>query len=111
MLNIFWDCSGIENITIPDGVEEIGEGAFWDCYKMKTLTLGSGIKTIGTSAFQGCSRLTDIYCRATDIPEIIGWNPFDWEAYEKITLHVPSASLANYKAHEEWGQFKNIVAM
>ena len=36
---------------------------------------------------------------------------FDWEAYEKITLHVPSASLANYKAHEEWGQFKNIVAM
>lgn len=106
----FNGCSGIDNITIPDGVEEIGEGAFWDCYKMKTLTLGSGIKTIGTSAFQGCSRLTGIYCRATDIPET-GWNPFDWEAFEKITLHVPLASLANYKAHEEWGQFKNIVAM
>ena len=65
----------------------------------------------------GCSVMKDVYCYAEAVPEIpssqdsMDGPPFAWWHYENTTLHVPAASVAAYKAHKEWGQFKNVVAM
>ena len=56
--------------------------------------------------------MKDVYCYAEVVPEIptsqdsMDGPPFEWWHYENTTLHVPSASVAAYKAHKEWGQFK-----
>ena len=60
----------------------------------------------------GCSVMKDVYCYAETVPEIpssqdsMNRPPFEWWHYENTTLHVPTASVAAYKAHKEWGQFK-----
>lgn len=56
----FYGFSGLEEITIPEGVEEIGAEAFEWCDSLKSITIPSTIKTIGASAFCNCENLGSI---------------------------------------------------
>ena len=50
----------IYELVIPEGVEEIGEGAFADLRTLCRLSLPSTLKTIGRNAFSGCSALEEV---------------------------------------------------
>lgn len=52
--------SGIESISIPDGVETIGNSAFLRCLELEMAVLGSGITALPLSAFSDCSSLTSV---------------------------------------------------
>ena len=56
----FYNCSGLTNITIPDGVVSIGEGAIAACYSLTTAAIPFGIKSISPETFSDCFRLTSI---------------------------------------------------
>jgi len=47
-------------VTIPDGVKEIGEGAFGDCYQILIINIPDSVESIGEFAFAGCSKLKSI---------------------------------------------------
>ena len=49
-----------ENYVVPDGVEEIGNGAFRACSLLKTLAIPERVAKIGEYAFSGCVGLTSI---------------------------------------------------
>jgi len=53
----FGDCSLLNNIIIPEGIEIIGNYAFVSC-AMTQLTLPSTLRDIGEGAFGKCSNLT-----------------------------------------------------
>lgn len=46
----FYECSAIEELVIPDNIEEIGGGAFY-CPNLRSLYLGKGLKSLGSGAF------------------------------------------------------------
>jgi len=50
----------LTNITIPEGVVEIGVSLFKDCKNLKSIQLPNSIETIGAEAFWGCEGLTQI---------------------------------------------------
>ena len=58
----FYGCSGIQSVTLGNGLNTIGNGAFANCYNMKTcnLQLYSQITAIGMEAFANCRGLTTI---------------------------------------------------
>ena len=82
------DCTGITSITIPDGIEVIGDAAFQNtgitsivipggvrkigkqaisgCENLTTITMKNGLETIGDFAFAGCEKLVSI-----DIPDSV----------------------------------------
>ncbi len=66
----------LTTLSLPDGIEEIGNNAFKDCNTlMGALTLPENLRSIGTSAFQGC---TGFY-GTLKLPEglrVIGENAF-----------------------------------
>ncbi|MBQ7423229.1 MAG: leucine-rich repeat domain-containing protein [Prevotella sp.] len=43
--------SGLSNITLNEGLEEIGSNAFYGCQNLKEITLPSTVTTIGSMAF------------------------------------------------------------
>lgn len=47
-------------ITFPDSIVAIGEGAFVDCVSLEKINFSNGLKSIGSSAFSGCESLTEI---------------------------------------------------
>ena len=63
--NCFQQCemlgsSEIEELTLPESVETIGNNAFRDCTGLLRINLSSNLKSIGVSAFENCKSLTSI---------------------------------------------------
>ena len=59
-ISAFFGCSGLTEITIPEGVKSIREGTFSKCKNLTEITLPEGVTSIGKWAFSGCSSLTEI---------------------------------------------------
>lgn len=51
---------GVTDITIPEGVKEIGAGAFEYCTELKKISLPEGIETVNGEALRNCTELTEI---------------------------------------------------
>ena len=47
-------------LTLPNSLESIGDGAFRGCSGLTELTLPNSVKSIGDIAFRGCSGLTEL---------------------------------------------------
>ena len=48
------------NVVIPDGVEDISDGAFSGCRSLMSVTIPQSVKYIGYNAFSGCSSLKSV---------------------------------------------------
>ena len=53
----FYNCSGINNLIIPNSVTTIGSNAFCGCTSIDSLCLGNGITTISDHAFKNCTSI------------------------------------------------------
>ena len=67
-------CSGLTNITIPNGVKSIGDHAFSECSSLISISIPDSVETIGVGAFYLCSTLTSVTIgnKVTSI----GWGAF-----------------------------------
>mgnify|MGYP002510104501 CR=1 FL=1 len=61
--SMFYSCSGLERVEIPDTVEEIGNHAFAECEKLKDISFQrlTHLRKIGTSAFENCKALKSVF--------------------------------------------------
>jgi hypothetical protein len=57
--NAFSNCENLTSVTLPEGLETIGNGAF-ACTNLTSVALPNGLKLIGDLAFEGCMRLSSI---------------------------------------------------
>lgn len=58
--NTFKDCTGLESIVLPNGVNDIAECAFSGCTSLKSITLPDTLEEIEKNAFEGCTSLKEI---------------------------------------------------
>ncbi len=56
----FSSCTSLTKVSIPDSVKYIGSWAFSGCKDLKEVIMGDGVTSIGYSAFGQCISLTDI---------------------------------------------------
>ena len=105
----FYYCSGLTSVTIPNSVTNIGRYAFYNCSGLTSVNIGNSVKNIGEKAFADCAELTDVYCYAENVPST-GSDAFVDSYIEYVTLHVPAASVEQYKATAPWSNFGTIVA-
>ena len=57
---MFFACSSLTSITLPNSVTSIGREAFQYCSSLTSITLPSSVTSIGELVFEGCSSLTQI---------------------------------------------------
>ena len=80
MLNIFYGCSSLTSITIPNSVSSIGNSAFY------------------------CSNLTEVISLIEN-PFIIENETFSDNTFYNATLYVPEGTIDKYKATSGWNRF------
>ena len=61
----------LTEITIPNSVNTIGNGAFRYCYELKTVSIPHSVQTIGENAFDECP-LDELFAPGTPITGIEG---------------------------------------
>ena len=116
--NAFSGCSGLTSITIPNSVTSIGISAFENCVGLKSVTIGNGVKNFCKMSFGSCYNVSDVYCHTITPPSLSEFHeiafpgdPFKDSYIEYVTLHVPEASIDDYKASDIWKRFGEIVAL
>lgn len=60
----FYGC-GISEITLPDGLVSIGEGAFVGCRNLEEVTLSKSLNSIDVLVFDGCPSLKNVFVAST----------------------------------------------
>ena len=83
---------------------------FYRCTNLTSIVIGKNIKTIKLVAFSDCPNLTDVYCYAETVPDTKS-NAFSNSLSKSPTLHVPVASMENYKNVKPWSLFGEFVPL
>ena len=102
----FYNCHNLQNLIIPEGVEEIGTAAFYGCTYLEELSLPSSVQSIGDNCFALASKLAKITVNAVTPPAIKA-KTFA-EVDRTIPVVVPMGSLSQYTADLYWSEFINI---
>lgn len=97
------------NIILPQNLTKIGPYCFTGA-SITQLTIPDTVTEIGEGAFSFCDQLASITCLAAT-PPALGTGAFNSET-AGFTIKVPAASVAAYKAADGWKDYANyIVAM
>ena len=99
----FYNAHELQNLNIPEGVEEIGDAAFYGCVYLEEMTLPSSVHTIGDNTFALCSKLKKITCNAAAPPAIRAKTFYDVK--RQTPVYVPEEAVAAYKADTYWREF------
>ena len=100
----FCDCSSLSSLTLPSSLQSIGDYAFYDCNSLTSLTLPSSLQSIGDYAFIICNSLTSL-----TLPyslQSIGEEAFDY-CKSLSTLYIPAGTEAHFKRilHAEYHKY------
>ncbi|MCM1513522.1 MAG: leucine-rich repeat protein [Anaeroplasma bactoclasticum] len=60
IMNYAFRSSGLETVTIPEGVTQFGTYVFTECYSLTEATLPTTIKTFANQLFTNCTALTTV---------------------------------------------------
>ena len=58
--SVFYGCSSLQNVSIPNKLKYIGKDAFRGCNALTSVTIPNSVTSIGSSAFGGCRSLTSV---------------------------------------------------
>ena len=101
---MFYGCSKLRNIKIPDNVTNIEFLAFSNCIKLETVYLSSSIENIGEEAFSGCNNLMEIKNGSKKVINC-NENVFADVAYDNATFYVPKGRKIFYERKSPWNKF------
>lgn len=95
----FNNVNNVSEVTIPDRVTSIGDGAFFDCTELTSVTLGNSVTSIENAAFYGCSGLTSI--TIPDRVKSIGGHAFSHcSSLASITIPDSVTSIGDHAFYE-----------
>ena len=99
----FYNCHELQNLEIPEGVTEIGDGAFYGCTYLEEMVLPSSVQEIGDNTFALCSKLKKITVNSLTPPTIQAKTFYDVK--RQIPVYVPDESVDEYEGDTYWQEF------
>ena len=57
---VFGNCTSLESVSLPSTLESIGSGCFFNCLKLSSVAIPDSVTTISSNAFFNCASLTSV---------------------------------------------------
>jgi hypothetical protein len=84
-MSVFFGCSALRKVVLPEGVKSLGSGFFCQCESLEEIELPEGLQSLGEMAFSECTALREI--SLPDSLEEIGDRAFEeCRALQEIRL-------------------------
>ena len=110
----------VTEVTIPQGVTSLSDGAFAGCGSLLKVTIPDHVTEIGSRCFNACENLETVYCLsttpATPKPEVFPGtygDQYDWHPFSNdtgaLTIYVPNASVESYRTAWLWKQYADCI--
>lgn len=88
---VFEGCSGLERVSIREGMTRIGDSAFRDCSSLTGVEISESVTEIGYGAFSWCSGVADIYYgRSQEQWDKIEISDYENDVLQSATIHYNS---------------------
>ena len=104
--DVFYYCTSLQEITIPDGITELKGSTFGNCRALKKITLPEGITYLGSGCFYNCVMLEEI-----QLPEsLTGMNDyafFNCGSLKRLTIPENVKTIGNYALGWYYGNDNN----
>jgi hypothetical protein len=98
---VFKNCTYLNSVTIPEGVETIGSSAFENCYSLTSVTIPSSVTTINSSAFSNCYTLVEVYNKSElSISKSSSGNGY--VAYNALNVYTPDSGSSYIKYKDDF---------
>lgn len=91
---IFCDFVSIQNITLPDGLESIGDSVFYECNNITSIFIPKSVVNVGETICRG-NITVKIYCEAESKPD--GWN----DIWDRIYSFSDDRAEVHWGAHRQ----------
>ena len=91
----FSSCKSLSSLTLPSSLQSIGGGAFGGCYSLTSLTLPSSLQSIGDYAFYDCNSLTSLTLPSS--LQSIGDSAFEY-CNSLTSLYIPTGTESHFKS-------------
>ena len=86
-------CKSLSSLTLPSSLQSIGDRAFFGCNSLSSLTLPSSLQSIGDYAFGWCSSLTSLTLPSS--LQSIGDSAFHCSSL--TSLYIPAGTEAHFE--------------
>ncbi len=96
--------TGLDSISLPEGLRSIERGAFWACLSLKRVRIPASVNVMGDFIFWHCDSLRDVHVcwqKPLNITNI-------FQDLKDVTLHVPKGTREAYMKSENWKEL-NVV--
>ena len=100
---MFDGCTGLTSVTLPNTLTRIEASAFRGCTNLTNITIPNSITYIGQSSFKDCTSLASITIEATT-PPTLGYVALDNNASGR-KIYVPANSETAYEAATNWSTY------
>jgi uncharacterized protein YjdB len=98
-----------KTISLPSTLTSIGDGAFEYMDGLESITIPPNVTDIGISVFYGCN-LRYLF-NLSEEPQLIHKGTLMNVDMDYTVLVVPDSSLGKYKTAERWKRFNNIITL
>lgn len=107
--NAFNGCPSLQSISLPNSIRTICDGAFYGCPSLEKITIPLGTASIGEDAFSHCGKLNGVYCLQNTGTVEVSDSAFIGIA-SSATLYVPQGESESIRNGESqwWAPFSTI---
>jgi len=101
--NLFSGCSSLEEIALPEGLQELQKGAFSGCSSLRRIVIPDSVTQISRYAFIGCEQLEEVvFPYADSFPMAFCDTPFWSTRYASVPApaRLPLELVGNHTGKE-----------
>lgn len=95
----------VKEYVLGNEITRIGNHAFYNCTGLQKITIGANVEEMGNYAFENCKNIDVIICNAKNAPLLTKRTFKNMGNKAYVYIYVPEGRERSYKRDQFWGEF------